>query len=508
MARLQEYIDDTMLRDTTSKAPVNHAVSTRGRDVKSSINEYSAIRIFRDAEADELVIENNPYRRPLRANDNRFIDFGVRLGRELISSNSSLAANRMLLNIYESELLQVPPADRHDLWADFGLFYAPVTRLIGEAIRPALENHVFGFLAAECAHVDSWGPHDLQAALTSTFDASPTRALCSAILSMKSKQRQARFYLLQRSAGFLFGNRETRAAHPVARHWTIVGLAEQPRRPMALSPRVLRAAGLRPEPHAYWQFYLPTWLTLNNYAHCLARDPARLLRYIGFLCFAEVDAAASCDAEHALFRELFSARASPETSVFGRARMVWEELVAPVMANFGGEHFGAGASPEAPVFRSARMVWEELVAPVLANYGNEHLTELARGFEEARVLTDIAMKDFVLQATWFDELPRFREHANRVYAKIRSGEMPTPLETFVEPRGERSTTHVHDDDRLLVIEQGSMDFFPALGDAIRFNAGDILLVPRHHLHGSVVRTEECVYHQPLVSREVAAGALG
>jgi hypothetical protein len=475
MARLQEHIDDTMSRDTTSNAAVNHVLSVRGREIKSFINEYSAIRIFRDAEDHELVIENNPYRRPLRVNDNRFIDFASRLGRELLVTNSSLAANRMLLNIYESELLHVPPAGRHDLWADFGLFYAPATRSIAEAIRPALENHVFGFLDAECAQVASWGRHDLQAAISATFAASPTRALCSTILSMKNKQRQARFYLLQRSVGFLFGNRETRAAHPVARHWNVMGLAEQPRRPMALSPRALSAAGLKPEPHSYWQFYLPTWLTLNNYAHCLARDPTRLFRYIGFVCFADVDAAASCEAEHALLRDIFGQEASPE---------------------------------EASAFRSARVVWEELVAPVLANYGDEHLTELARGFEEARVLTDLAKADFVLQATWFDELPRFREHATRLYARIRSGEMPTPLETFVEPLGERSTTHVHDDDRLLVIERGSMDFFPAFGAAIRFDPGDVMLVPRHHLHGSVVRTQECVYHQPLVSRDVADGALG
>lgn len=482
MARPQEHIElalhgmsnDTMSRDTTSNGAVDHVLSVRGREVKSLINEYSAIRIFRDAEAEELVIESNPYRRPLRANDNRFIDFGGRLGRELLPTNSSLAANRMLLNIYESELLHVPPAGSHDLWADFGLFYAPVTRLIGETIRPALENHVFGFLDAECAHVASWGRHELQAAISATFAASPTRALCSTILSMKSKQRQARFYLLQRSVGFLFGNRETRAAHPVARHWKVVGLVEQPRRPMALSPRALWAAGLKPEPHAYWQFYLPTWLTLNNYAHCLARDPTKLFRYIGFVCFAEVDAAASCEAEHALFRELF----------------------------------GPEASTEAPAFRSARVAWEELVAPVLANYGDEHATEVARGFEEARVVTELAKADFVLQATWFDELPRFREHATRLYAQILSGEMPAPIETFVEPLGERSTTHVHDDDRLLVIERGSMDFWPAFGDPIRFDPGDVLLVPRHHLHGSVVRTEECVYHQPLVSREAAAGALG
>ena len=43
--------NDTRSRDMTSNAPVNHALSVRGREVKSFINEYSSIRIVRDAEA-------------------------------------------------------------------------------------------------------------------------------------------------------------------------------------------------------------------------------------------------------------------------------------------------------------------------------------------------------------------------------------------------------------------------------------------------------------------------
>jgi hypothetical protein len=37
MARLQEHIDDTMSRDTTSNAAVNHVLSVRGRQTVDTV---------------------------------------------------------------------------------------------------------------------------------------------------------------------------------------------------------------------------------------------------------------------------------------------------------------------------------------------------------------------------------------------------------------------------------------------------------------------------------------
>ncbi|MGB9376476.1 MAG: cupin domain-containing protein, partial [Mycobacteriales bacterium] len=69
---------------------------------------------------------------------------------------------------------------------------------------------------------------------------------------------------------------------------------------------------------------------------------------------------------------------------------------------------------------------------------------------------------------------------------------------------ECSTTHVHDDDRLLVIETGEMEFWNCFGVKHTYRPGDMTFIPKHRLHGSVVQSGECVYHQPVITRELLA----
>jgi quercetin dioxygenase-like cupin family protein len=63
---------------------------------------------------------------------------------------------------------------------------------------------------------------------------------------------------------------------------------------------------------------------------------------------------------------------------------------------------------------------------------------------------------------------------------------------------------VHDEDRLLIIESGQMDFWNCLGARHTYVPGDMAFIPKHRLHGSVVLSGECVYHQPVISAELDA----
>ena len=144
------------------------------------------------------------------------------------------------------------------------------------------------------------------------------------------------------------------------------------------------------------------------------------------------------------------------------------------------------------------MAFEKLINPALDKYGDAVVKDIVRGFEEFRLLQEIADKDFTTQINWSDRVDMYREKAAQINSRIMSGEISSPLETFVEALGERSTTHVHDDNRLLVIESGEMDFWPSFGQPIRFQAGDVMFIPCFRLHGSVVCTDECVYHQPAI----------
>ena len=78
------------------------------------------------------------------------------------------------------------------------------------------------------------------------------------------------------------------------------------------------------------------------------------------------------------------------------------------------------------------------------------------------------------------------------------------LDTFVESEEETSTTHVHNEHRLVIIEEGQMHFWNNVGIRIALNRGDKLLIPTSRLHGSVVLSGTCTYHQPIISEELLA----
>jgi quercetin dioxygenase-like cupin family protein len=145
------------------------------------------------------------------------------------------------------------------------------------------------------------------------------------------------------------------------------------------------------------------------------------------------------------------------------------------------------------------MALNRLVVPALERFGDSVAGEIMLGFEQFRQLQHEADLDLLAQFEWADDLERYKDRAAELYAKIKSGQIDAALETFVEPRAERSTTHAHPDDRLLVIERGAMDFWPLYGEPMHLEEGALMYIPRHRLHGSVVRSAECVYHQPVVA---------
>lgn len=95
----------------------------------------------------------------------------------------------------------------------------------------------------------------------------------------------------------------------------------------------------------------------------------------------------------------------------------------------------------------------------------------------------------------------YREMASRIDRRIHAECPNIDRETFVEPREMCSTTHVHDDHRLVVIESGDMVFWANLGMKLRLAPGEMVLVPEGRLHGSSIESPVCTYHQPIIPEE-------
>jgi mannose-6-phosphate isomerase-like protein (cupin superfamily) len=106
------------------------------------------------------------------------------------------------------------------------------------------------------------------------------------------------------------------------------------------------------------------------------------------------------------------------------------------------------------------------------------------------------------QFSWINAMPGYVEKARRLHRAINEHSIEVELDTFIESWEECSTTHVHDDDRLLVIESGQMHFWNCFGRKHEFRPGDMTFIPKHRLHGSVVLSGECVYHQPVITPEL------
>ena len=64
---------------------------------------------------------------------------------------------------------------------------------------------------------------------------------------------------------------------------------------------------------------------------------------------------------------------------------------------------------------------------------------------------------------------------------------------FVEKKDELSVTHVHDEDELFMVESGEIDLITGYEQSARLKAGDAIVIPKGRLHGSIVRSESCVY---------------
>jgi mannose-6-phosphate isomerase-like protein (cupin superfamily) len=112
------------------------------------------------------------------------------------------------------------------------------------------------------------------------------------------------------------------------------------------------------------------------------------------------------------------------------------------------------------------------------------------------------------QLRWLASVEKYRDLAKSISARIDAECPDIDRETFVEPREMCSTTHVHDDHRLVVIESGKMVFWGNLGMKLRLEPGEMVLVPEGRLHGSSIESDECTYHQPIIPDEWVRPLMG
>src|SRR5690348_5054833 len=102
----------------------------QSNDIKPLIDLYAARPLF--GNTSEWIIRDNPYRRPVDPQMVQQLDFSTALTRKEILGTTALAAHRMLLNIYETDLIFLPANDFPAKRADFSSYYSNDNKLLGE----------------------------------------------------------------------------------------------------------------------------------------------------------------------------------------------------------------------------------------------------------------------------------------------------------------------------------------------------------------------------------------
>jgi hypothetical protein len=464
--------------------------------IEEYLSAYVANPLYRSARFSELVIDDNPYRRPVRPEDLSFLRFDRPLTRANSSQLSSLIGHRILLNVYDTSRPLLAKVMTEERWQDFKLFYGERNRVLGEVIRPFLEHHVFSFVEQAVAEMGSDGAPGSTSAVRAALESVAAR-----------RQRQASGLLdLVRVAG-----RPREAAKMVA----VQLLASMLNAPLRLSSTMVRrsldgesavelqlrretghvdgvlaelmqACGFDSRPHQYYQFYLPSTLALMNYINATSRDHGRIFRFLGAMCARTLDSVALIGVNGNRLAELAGdTSASPADHGTGQRAVAEQAAERP------------GALE--PAIHS---IVETAVVPLAQRLGEEALQEFGRGLHEYALLLDVHHDDLSTQLRWIDSAAACVQKAHRLHEAITRYRIPVQLDTFVESWEECSTTHVHDEDRLLVIERGEMEFWNCFAGTHKFSAGDKMFIPKHRLHGSVVLSGECVYHQPVITAEI------
>ncbi|WP_250470106.1 MULTISPECIES: peptide synthetase [unclassified Caballeronia] len=436
----------------------------------SLIRQFAAATPYRSATVDELVLDSDYHRRPLRPEDFEFLKFRKPVRNHNVSRLPALASNRTLLSIYELDVARLPNDTSAAEWSRYADFYRDDTRALGAQIAPFLEAYAFEYLSLDADSTES--PDAAAARLMQIVDEESAfwERSFARLVRQDYLEEGLRFIMVQRWSLALSKRRALARASasgffdslPVDTRPTLSGDLPDD----ALLRRVAGFAGLTREQHAYWQFYLPTSLAKCNLLYALARRPDRAFAFVGAAFAAEAEWLAFGIGLEKACAHLQPTSRKPADVVVRRA-----ELAA---------RFAQALEHAAQQVNGAAVA--QAVQGVIAG---ERLAERARW-------------DLSEQLRWLSAIRRYVEFAHRISARIDRECPDIDRETFVEPLEMCSTTHVHNDHRLVTIQEGDMLFWGNVGMQLDMHPGDMVLIPDGRLHGSTVTSPECTYHQPII----------
>lgn len=431
------------------------------------IKQFAAAHAFRSATVDELVLDDEFHRRPLRPEDFEFLKFMKPIRAENVSRLPSLATHRTLLSIYELGVARMPRNSDSAEWTRFTEFYGDDVKVVGAQLAPYLEAYGFDYLGNAGGAIGS-----VKAAgdrLTRIIDEESAfwEAAFGRLMRHDYLDEGLRFIMVQRWA-LVPSKRRALAQGRASGYFDMLDDAHLPSLDgdETLMARVAQMCGVTRQQHAYWQFYLPTSISKCTLLYALGRRPDRAFGLVGAAFAAEA-----------------------EWLAFGLAL---ERACAHLQPQ--------NRRPGDPAARAGELVgrFEQALSAIESQYGSAAFDQCAQGVAAGERIAERGRWDLGEQLRWLSAIEKYCEFARRISTRIEAECPGIDRETFVEPHEMCSTTHVHNDHRLVTIEEGEMLFWGNLGMQLKMKQGDMVLIPDGRLHGSTVVSGECTYHQPII----------
>jgi hypothetical protein len=429
---------------------------------------FSGTKPFRSAVIGELVLDDDFYRRPLRPEDLDFLTFTRPVQLSTVSRLASLASQRTLSSLYELSAALAPATRGEGRLSGLAAFANEPNRLCAAQLLPFLEAYAFNYLGDVAA--------DGAASLEALYDSEYRfwMQLFDTLQVSDYLQEGLRFILIQY---WCLRPSKRRVLAETGARGHFVGWPSGS--PPSLESDLLgenalaqlaRMLDVTRQQHSYWQFYLSTSLSKCNLLYALARRAEH--------CFALYGALYGAQAEWLAFEAALVSSCPHLVPASQRVARNPQSLLSQLLGQF---ECGLRYLREA--------------------HGESAVLQLGQGLAAAQTLCERGRWDLGEQIAWLSSIDQYCEYARTISRRIEKECPDIDRDTFVEPRDMCSTTHVHNDHRLVTIETGVMHFWGNLGMRLEMQPGDRVLIPAGRLHGSTVLSPECIYHQPIIPDE-------
>ncbi|BCM87686.1 iron-containing redox enzyme family protein [Methylobacterium indicum] len=449
--------------------------SIKNQDLcRDAILAFCDSPLFHD---DEHRYEESYYGRRLRPHVIKHLDFSKPLEMKELPQYTALAANRILFAMNEADILMLPPSKLAQ--SDFLDRYSDERIAQAYLGMPYLERYLFSFLKTEITLSDNWSLRTIEEYFYNYVrEAKGITSLPSAdaILKSAAPDVAARDWLIQLAPDFLI------ESSPMARYasgnygplssalFKIIidelGYGDFDKKHSTMFENTMRSVGLNHQTHYYWQYYLNGSLFLANYYNQITRNRRNIFKYIGAIFLAETAFIKSC--------------------------AIWRDALKSALPGIDVRYFDEHCHIDVD---HSRMAFEGLVRPAIERYGSFAAQEIVRGFEEARLVSEFAERDFVTQIEWKDRASENTRIYRQIWPKVRAayeaGEIAKA--DLNELRGELSITHSHDGDELCHVTRGEMEFLNGFERSTTLNDDDGIIIQHNRLHGALIQSESCQY---------------